>query len=88
MSTINYNWFNICNKDEFDSLDLYSKEYEVVLQDIGLKNILVTKGNYYSFLYEDIFLTYNLNSKNPFVFGDYAIYLDANNDFWLGIKVA
>jgi hypothetical protein len=81
-----YKWYLICNKDDFDALDLYSKEYEIFLEDIGLKTVVLTKGNYYSLLYEGVFLTYNINDRNPFIFEDIGILLDENNDFYLGVK--
>lgn len=81
-----YTWYKIFNKTEFEALDLVSKEYEVVLQDIGLKTILVTKNNLISILYEGIFLSINMNDHNPFEFEDHAVYLHPSNDVYLGIK--
>ena len=80
-----YNWYPIILKTDFDALNIPSKEVSLYLQDIGLKTVLITKGNYYSFLYEDIFLTYNLNSRNPFNFDVYGIFLK-DDMFYLGIK--
>jgi hypothetical protein len=81
-----FDWYKIINKAAFDALNIPSKEYELILGELGLKTVLMGKGNYYSFLYEDVFLTHNLNDKNPFSFEGLAIYLDENNDFWLGIE--
>lgn len=85
---MNYDWYKICNKDEFDALNVVSKSYEFFLDPIGLKTIVVTKGNYYSFIYEGIFLSYNINGRNPFEFGGCAIIKDVNNDFYLGVTPA
>lgn len=82
-----YNWFKIFNKTEFEALDLPSKEYLLNLEGVGEKTILVTKGNSVGILYEDVFLLLDLNNKNPFEFDDHAIYVDINNDVYLGIKV-
>lgn len=82
-----YNWYKIFNKTEFEALGLVSKTYSLNLEDIGNKDILVTKGNYISIQYETVTLPLNLNSKNPFPFEGHAIYIDDSNDVWLGIEV-
>lgn len=82
-----YTWFKIFNRTEFEALDLFSKTYTVILQGIGEKEILVTKGNGLGMLYEGVFLALDLNEKNPFEFDDHAIYQDANDDIYLGIAV-
>lgn len=84
---MSYSWYNIFNLDEFEALDLVSKEYELILEDNGLKTIMVTNGNGVSVLIDDVFLTINLNSRNPFAFEDRAVYLDADNDVWVGIAI-
>ncbi len=78
-------WFKIFNQTEFEALDLVSKTYTVDLEVLGEKDILVTKGNYISILYEGIFLSIGMSEKNPFVFENTAVYLDENFDVWLGV---
>jgi hypothetical protein len=82
-----FTWYKIFNKTEFDAEGLVSKEYEVIFENIGLKTILVTQGNRLSVLIDDVFLSINLNDKNPFSFESRAVYLDDNNDVWVGIEV-
>jgi hypothetical protein len=86
MSTT-YDWYEIINEDDFIAMDLVSTTKELYLEDVGLKEVLVTRGNYTSLLYEGVFLTANLNSHNPFEFDDHAIYKDDSNNLYLGIKV-
>ncbi len=78
-----YTAFKIFNLDEFNALDLVSKEYPVNLEGIGFRSILVTKGNYVSMLFDGNLLSLGLTT-NPFVFNGYAIFQDPNNDVWLG----
>ena len=80
-----YTWYKIFNKDEFDALDLVSKTYSVILDGIGLRDILVTKGFGYGITYEGIFLSLEINSQNPFYFEDHAICLNTEGDVYLGI---
>jgi hypothetical protein len=87
MDEITYDWYKIFNKTEFEALGLVSRMYSLVLEEIGLKEILVTKSNYLSLTYEGIFLSLAVNDKNPFEFEGHAIYLDDNNDVFLGIEV-
>ena len=85
-----FNWYLLFNLDEFNALDLVSKVYTVVLEGIGEKSILVTKGNEVSIVYEDVFLPIEFNSQNPFTReGDdditYAVYKDTDSNIYLGI---
>lgn len=82
-----YTWFKIFNKTEFEALGLVSKTYTLNLDGVGEKEILVTKGVAIGMLYEGVFLSLELGDENPFEFEDHAIYLDASNDVYLGIAV-
>lgn len=80
-----YTWFYIFNSADFETTGLVSRTYTLILDGIGQKDILVTKGNYLGITYEDVFLPLNMNDKNPFEFEGFAIYSDADNNVWLGI---
>lgn len=82
-----YDWYKIANKSDLDSASLVSKEVDAILDGVGQKKILVTKGNLYSILVDGVFLSIGLNDQNPFAFEGYAAYMDANEDIWLGIEV-
>ena len=81
-----YDWYRIFNLTEFNALNLVSKVYELNLEDLGIKEVMVTKGDSVGILYNGIFLTLNLNQKNPFEFDLQAIYIDSNNDVFLGVN--
>lgn len=81
-----FDWYKIINKAEFLAADLVSKEVEVFLEGVGVRNILVTKGNLVSILYEGVFLSIGLTDENPFIFAGHAVYVDDNDDIWLGIQ--
>lgn len=82
-----YNTYKIFNLDEFEATGLVSRTIEAVLSGIGLKEILITKGNLFSITYDDVFLALNVNNKNFLEFDGHAIYIDALNDVYLGIAV-
>lgn len=84
---MNYTWFYIFNYEDFIDTGLVSKTYSLILDGIGLKDVLVTKGVEVGLTYEGIFLPLNMNDKNPFEFEDHAIYIDENENVWLGIAV-
>lgn len=84
---MSYNWYKVFNKTEFEALGLVSAEYSFIFKNVGLKSVLVTQGNYLAVKFDDVFLTLNLNDKNPFEFENRAIYLDENDDVWVGIAV-
>ncbi len=83
-----YDAYRIIKLDDFNATGLVSKQLSLVIGSLGTKTILVTKGNLVSILYDDIFLSLNLNAKNPFEFEDHAIFIDPDNYIWLGIKHA
>lgn len=88
-----FEWFKIFNLDEFEALDLVSKMYTQIIEGIGQKEILVTKGDCVSMLYEGVFLPIQLNDINPFIKDgegetepNYAVYIDSENNVYLGIE--
>jgi hypothetical protein len=82
-----YTWFKIFNITEFNALDLISKTYTFILEGVGQKDVLVTKGVTYGMTYEGVFLSLNMIDRNPFEFEGYAIYVDADQNVYLGIEV-
>ncbi len=86
-----FNWFKIFNLQEFKDLSLVSKTYPVILEGVGQKEILVTRGNLISIVYEDVFLAVEFEEANPFIRegteASYACYKDSNDDVWLGIEI-
>lgn len=84
-----FDWYKVINKTEFEATGLVSRELEVVLEGLGAKNVLVTVGNYFSITVDDVMLSIGIGTptSNPFVFEERAVYLDASNDVWYGIKV-
>lgn len=89
-----FTWFKIFNLTDFEATGLVSRTYTVILEGIGQKDILVTKGELVSMLYEGVFLPIELNDINPFIKegeseseSGYAVYKATNNDVYLGIEV-
>ncbi len=82
-----YTWFYIFTSTDFLALDLVSKTYTLLLSGIGQVEILVTNGNFLGITYDGVFLPLNMNDQNPFEFDDHAVYIDAENQVWLGIAV-
>jgi hypothetical protein len=80
-----FDWYKVFNKTEFVATGLTSREITLDLSGIGSKTFLVTKGNLISVLIDDIYLSLDLNSKNPFIFGNMAIILDTpTQDVYVG----
>lgn len=80
-------WFRIFNLTDFLATGLYSKTYTQELVGVGLKDVLVTNGKTISITYEDVMLSINLNSKNPFVFEGHGVYLSEAQDVYLGLPI-
>lgn len=83
-----YDWYKIFNLTEFMALNLVSRTYTLNLQDIGQKDILVTRGNLVSIVYNDVMVSLDLLDENPFEFEGFAIIKNpATQDVYLGISV-
>lgn len=82
-----YNWFQVFNRTEFEATRLASKNFRLFFQGIGEVEILVTRGAYTSILYDGVFLPIEMQDVNPFEFDSHAIYVDLNDDVWLGVPV-
>ncbi len=82
-----YNWYYILNRDEFEALGLISKTYVVNLAAVGQVTVVVTKGNFLGLTYNGVFLPLNLHDENPFTFDSHGVYIDSNNNVWLGLPV-
>ena len=83
-----YNWYRLFNLPEFLATNLCSRTLSLFLQGgPGHKDILITRGNEVSILYEDTFLPIEFAGKNPFAISPYAVFKDENDDIWLGIEV-
>ena len=83
-----FNWYKIFNLTEFEALELVSRTYTLDLEGLGLKDILVTKGNRIALTYEGVMLSLELNDRNPYEFEGLAVYIDdETQDVYLGIEV-
>lgn len=82
-----FTWYKIFNKTEFEVLDLVSKTYTLDLENLGVKDFLVTQGITTGITYNDVFLSLEMSDENPFAFDGNAIYIDANNDVYWGIEI-
>lgn len=84
---MSYNWYALFNLTEFLALDLVSKNVTLLLEEIGEISFTIFQGEHTSILYEGVFLSLNINDRNPFFFESHGIYVDSNNDVWLGIEI-
>ncbi len=82
-----YKWYFIFNRTDFLATGLTSREYDVNMENIGLKTILVTLGNLLGLTYEGIFLPIQMNGSNPFAFDSMAVYVNDDNNVFLGFAI-
>ncbi len=80
-------WYRLVNRTEFLNTNLPSYEAKVNLEDIGETTIMITKGVGVSIFFQDAFLPVQMNARNPFRIGLHAVYVDQNDDLWLGVIV-
>lgn len=82
-----FSWYLICNANEFYSMNLFSKEFTVNLEGIGVKTVIVYRGQNLSIEYEGVLLSVSLNGRNPFVFDGFAVYINSFDNVFLGVPV-
>jgi hypothetical protein len=78
-------WYNIFNRADFLAEELPSRTLTVTLSDIGEVNIELFVGNELSMVYDGVLLPVNFLEENPYSYGGYSVYVDGNDDVWLGI---
>ncbi len=78
------NWYNVCNKTTFEETELVSQKLTLTLGDLGEKEILITQGNEFGVTIDGYFLCASLNDKNPFQNQDFLLYVDEDDEVWLG----
>lgn len=84
---MNYDWFKLFNKIEFEADLIPSRTLVLQLEGRGRETFYLTRGNYTSVGYDDAFLPVSLLDQNPYVQGAYAVYLDGSDDVWFGFEV-
>lgn len=83
-----WDWYRLFNRADFLATGLPSYEVQVELVGIGIRNILITQGIATSITVDDTMLTIDLNDRNPFRYGSRAVFIDENDDVWLGVERA
>jgi hypothetical protein len=82
-----FDWYEIFNRTEFEAEGLVSKILTPVLDGIGEKEILVTKGGLTSVLCDDVFLPIGFLGENPYTRDGIAVYEDDDANVWIGFEV-
>lgn len=82
-----FDWYKIFNLTEWLEEGLVSRKLSVSLDGKGETELLICQGNETSIQVDDVFLPINFGGKNPWSFSGYGVYLDENNDVWLGFEV-
>lgn len=80
-------WYKLINYDDFIALDLVSHAIEMTFT-FGVQEVIIFKGISVCVLFDDVFLSLNLNDQNPYTFDNHLLYIDDANDIWLGVYVA
>lgn len=82
-------WYKTYNLIAFLATSLVSRTKTFPLYNVGDVDITIVNGNLTSIVFDDLagkpkMLPIDLNENNPFVFEGYGVYLDGNNDIWIG----
>lgn len=77
--------YNIFNLLDSEAKELSSVNYEVYLNEIGLKTVTHYRGFNSVILYEDQFLPINFEGQNPYRKDGFGVYIDENYDVHLEV---
>jgi hypothetical protein len=81
-----FDWYQIFNLDEFQNADLVSRTYTKVLTGRGEVEVLVLKGIVTSVQFDGEFMPIQFGGQNPYVSGNYAVFIDVDDNVWLGYR--
>ena len=81
-----FDWFNLFNLTEFMATGLVSRTLTRTLEGIGNRDILITSGDFVGITYEGVFLCIDMADQNPFVMDGCAVYVDEDDNVWLGVN--
>lgn len=81
-----YDWFKLFNRTDFLATGLVSRTLTLTLEGIGNREVLITKGDFLGVTYEGVFLAIGITDDSPFEFDLMALYVDENEDVWLGLN--
>lgn len=84
---MNFDWYKIFSLPEWLAENLVSRTLILELEDLGRVRFEITQGNTTAVRHDDTFLPVNFLERNPYVQDGKAIYLDANDDVWIGFEV-
>lgn len=82
-----YDWYKLFNRTEFEATGLVQRNLILQLQDRGVVNFTLNRGNTTSIQYLDVFLPVKFQDRNPYPMGPYAVYEDPDHNVWFGFQV-
>lgn len=83
---MSYSWYKVFNKIEFEATGAFSSKLNVILTGIGQREVLITQGNTIGVTYEGTLLPVGFFGANPYTRDGKAVYLDTDQNVWLGIE--
>jgi hypothetical protein len=87
-----FDWYLIFNLTEFLALNLVSRTISVQIEGIGEKDVLITRGNEVSLVFQDVILPVGFHEQNLFTQEGsektYGVFKDDDENVYLGIEVA
>lgn len=84
---MNFYWYNIFNSNDFNNTGLVSRTLNFQMEGRGQESVLVTHGNTIAVLHTGTLLPLNFLGHNPFIRDGKAIYVDEENEVWIGFEV-
>lgn len=81
-------WYNVANKDKFESLNIPQQELNLDLEGLGLTKVVLLNGiGGLSVIFRGVMLTPYLNNRNPYAKDKTTAYLHPKtNDIWVGYE--
>lgn len=82
-----YAWYFIFNRPLFEATNLVSRVMPMNLEGIGLVNVMITKGRFFSVVYDGVMLPIGLLGSPLYEFEGYAVEELPSGNVYLGVAI-
>ena len=82
-----WKWYKLLNLSEIDRLDVPDYYLNIDMEELGIQNIVISRGFGYSVLFLGYWITPELNNRNGYIVENkVSAYIDEQRNLWVGFN--
>lgn len=82
-----WKWYKLLNLSEIDRLDVPDYYLNIDMEELGIQNIVISRGFGYSVLFLGYWITPGLNNRNAYIVENkVSAYIDEQRNLWVGFN--